>query len=138
MPGFKKYERLTGEKRIDGLFNGGSSFSSYPFRIVWFKAIREDEGSPVKILFSIPKRLFGKAHDRNLIRRRIREAYRLHKEPLFKLLADEKNVQLLMAVVFTGKELLPYSQVEPRMIKMIEAMIQHYKTGMNKDTLKHG
>lgn len=126
MAGFKKYERLTGEKRIDALFTGGSSFSSYPFRVVWSKAKRESEGSPVKILFSIPKKRFGKAHDRNLMRRRIREAYRLHKEVLYSLLAEENEVLLVMAVVFTGKELLPYSQVEPRMLQMIEAMILQY------------
>ncbi|MFN8206821.1 MAG: ribonuclease P protein component [Bacteroidales bacterium] len=127
MPGFKKYERLTGEKRIDALFAGGASFSSFPFRVVWSVAKREDEGSPVKILFSIPKRIFGKAHDRNLMRRRIREAYRLNKEPLFQLMAIDMEKQLLMAVVFTGKELLDYGQVEPRVIKMIAAMIQQYE-----------
>jgi ribonuclease P protein component len=133
MPGFKKYERLTGEKRIDALFTGGSSFSSYPFRVVWSIVKREREESPVKILFSIPKRLFGKAHDRNLIRRRIREAYRLHKEPLYNLVTEEKDIQLVMAVIFTGKELLPYSLLEPRIIKMIEGMIRQYETGMHND-----
>jgi ribonuclease P protein component len=127
MPGFKKYERLTGEKRIDALFTGGSSFQSYPFRVVWMKIPGKEADSPVKILFTIPKRQFGKAHDRNLMRRRIREAYRLHKEPLHSFLSREQNVQVLMAVVFTGKEILPYSQVEPRMIKMIELMIRQYE-----------
>jgi ribonuclease P protein component len=127
MPGFKKYERLTGEKRIDALFASGASFSSFPFRVVWSVVKREDDESTVKILFSIPKRIFGKAHDRNLMRRRIREAYRLHKEELILLVEKDKVNQLVMAVVFTGKELLAYSQVEPRVIKMIAAMIQQYE-----------
>ncbi len=76
----KKTERLCSEKLISSLFdrknpNNQTAFG-YPLRVV-FQA-NEALANP-QVLFSVSKRSFKKAVDRNLIRRRIREAYRLNK-----------------------------------------------------------
>jgi ribonuclease P protein component len=75
MQSFGKSERLSGQKLIDTLFSDGKSYVVPPFRIVWFKY--EITGVfPVRLLISVSKKKIKKAVDRNLIKRRIREAYR--------------------------------------------------------------
>src|ERR1700761_6552929 len=76
---FTKEERLCNKKLIDTLFHNGSSFLCYPFKVSWLEA--DFAGTfPVQIVFAVPKRRFKRAVDRNLIKRHMREAYRLNKQ----------------------------------------------------------
>lgn len=125
MAGFSKEERLTGEKRIDALFAGGRQFFSYPFKVVWKLESYPGPCVPVRILFSVPKRQFRMANQRNLLRRRIREAYRLHKQELTSMIRTGN--QLEVALIFTGKEILNYSQIEEKVRKLIHEMIRQYE-----------
>src|SRR5271170_3084196 len=89
---FKKEERLCNKKLIDGLFHSGSSFLCYPFKVSWL-VVEEPRIYPAQIVFSVSKKRFKRAVDRNLIKRRMREAYRLNKQDcLYNVLnsADKK------------------------------------------------
>ncbi|MFA6947145.1 MAG: ribonuclease P protein component [Pedobacter sp.] len=113
MHSFKKEERLCNIKLIEKLFSDGSSFLVYPFRIVW---LPEDSNSklPVQILISVPKKKFKRAVDRNLIKRRIREVYRLHKsEDLYSFL-NEHSARILLAVNYIGNEIPDYGFLEKK------------------------
>ena len=74
-----KSERLYKKKDIQELFDKGSSFYLYPFRIFVQK---QSEQNIHQVLFSVSKKNFKKAVDRNRIKRRMREAYRLNKGAL--------------------------------------------------------
>ena len=89
---FKKEERLCNKKLIDKLFHNGSSFLCYPYRVSWL-AVAEVVEFPVQVLIAVPKKRYKRAIDRNLLKRRIREAYRLNKqEHLYShLLAAQKK-----------------------------------------------
>jgi ribonuclease P protein component len=107
---FKKEERLSKEKNIQELFDKGSSFYLYPFKVFFMK--NPDPTYPVhQVLISVSKKNFKKAVDRNLIKRRIREAYRLNKNQL-----GEQN-KLLIAYLYSVKEILPSAQIHERLIK---------------------
>ena len=107
---FKKKERLSKEKNIQELFGKGSSFYLYPFKVFFMK--NPDPAYPVhQVLISVSKKNFKKAVDRNLIKRRIREAYRLNKNQL-----SEQN-KLLIAYLYSVKEILPSAQIHERLIK---------------------
>lgn len=75
---FTKNERLSGTKRIDLLFKEGDSFISYPLRVLYF-AHEQSGDAKCSILISVPKKRIKRATQRNLIKRLIRESYRLNK-----------------------------------------------------------
>jgi ribonuclease P protein component len=112
---FKKEERLSKDKHIQELFEKGSSFYLFPFKVIFLK--HPDQNHPVhQILISVSKRNLRKSVDRNTVKRRIREAYRLNKN----LLSGQNK--LLIAYLYTVKEILPSSQIHQRLIKTFKRL----------------
>ena len=117
---FKKSERLTGSKSISSLFQDGTSLSSYPVRIL-FNA--EGIGpKPASLAISVPKRLFKRAVDRNLLKRRIREAYRLNK-PQFYARLQAMEIKANVVIQYQQKEILDYQTIEAGVVKALERMV---------------
>ena len=113
MYSFKKEERLCNVKLIEKLFTEGSSFLVYPFRIIWLSSETNSE-FPVQVLISVPKKKFKRAVDRNLLKRRIREIYRLHKsEDLFPFL-NERSEKIVLAINYIGNEIAEYASMEKK------------------------
>jgi ribonuclease P protein component len=115
---FKKEERLCNKRLIDELFHNGSSFLCYPFKASWLLAA-DEQLVPVQILFSVSKKRFKHAVDRNQIKRRIREAYRLNKQ---QQLYDQLNTagkKIVLSVGYIGKEIAPYELIEKKMLKLL-------------------
>ena len=106
---FKKKERLSRKKYIQELFNNGSSFFLYPFKVFYLP--HNEEGTPTQWLISVPKKLHKTAVARNLIKRRVREAYRLHKNQIN--LSSGKS--LFIAYIYVSNEILPYEEIENKL-----------------------
>jgi ribonuclease P protein component len=101
------------------LFLSGNSFLSYPLRIVWKIFGELPSESPAQAGFSVPKKLFKRAVDRNRMKRLMRESYRHHKAGLYaSLYQSEKRIALMM--IYIAKEELPLAKVEPAVVKAIE------------------
>ena len=111
---FKKSERLCSKKLIKELFNKGSSFYLSPFKVYFLDTGLID--IPHQLLFSVPKRNHKKAVDRNLLKRRMREAYRLNKSIV-------KNASpKLIAYIYTHTDVLPFSQIEKKLIGTLQRL----------------
>lgn len=115
---FPKKERLHSKKLIQELFDNGSSFYLYPFKIVWKTGTDNDTH---QVLFSVSKRGFKRAVDRNLIKRRMREAYRLNKHQTG--LSDFRP-PLLIAYIYTGKEVLNQEVITSKLKKSLDRLLK--------------
>lgn len=111
-----KNERLKSRKQIELLFNEGKKFSVTPFRVHYlFNAF---ENPPLQFGVGVSNKNFKKAVDRNKIKRRVREAYRLQKLSLQQKLKDKKY-QLRIFIIYTGKEMPEYREVFVQMNKIV-------------------
>jgi len=109
---FTKEERLCSKKIIQDLFSGNqtSQVNHYPLMAIW-KMIELPTTLPVQVLITVPKKKFKKAHDRNRIRRQIKECYRLQKNILYEVLSM-KRLQCAVVMVYIAKEKLNYTKID--------------------------
>ena len=106
-----KAERLCGKTAVVSLFEAGKSISAGCLRCKYL--VRADE-APSRIVVSVPKRNFKRAVRRNLLKRRMREAYRRQKDLLV------PSVDVLF--IYTSSEVQPYEVVYADMAKLLQAL----------------
>lgn len=114
---FKKEERLCSKKSLDLLFKKGSSFLLYPYRIT-FSFLDEPKKVPAQVVINVAKKRYKHANQRNLIKRRTREAYRLQKnDSLYSFLAAQDDT-LLLGLQYVGKQIYPFDFIEKRLAQL--------------------
>jgi ribonuclease P protein component len=109
---FPSQERLKHRKKIESLFQSGKSFSQYPLRVVYSisSATEDITLGNIQIAFSVPKKKFKSAVDRNRIKRLMREAYRLQIGTLRKI-CEENRISLQAMLIFTSTTMPDLNQV---------------------------
>ena len=110
-------ERLRSFGALRRLFKEGRSEFIYPFRYMVLS--EEAAESSVSVLFSTPKRFHKRANKRNLLRRRMREAYRLNKELLAQL---DRPRHADIAIIYSSKEVHNYKTIEHAIRRILEAI----------------
>jgi len=119
---FKKNERLCSRKAIEELYSKGQSFYSRNFKII-FLVQKEISLYPCQVVFSAPKKIFKRAVDRNLIKRRMREAYRANKPEFYKQLSD-KNIFLHLLVLYNTKEILAFDEINKNVLNALNDLVK--------------
>ena len=93
---------LKSEKQISALFKTGKSVSSFPIRVRYLPT----QGATNKAAFTVSKRLFKSAVDRNHIKRLLREAYRTQKAEL-----NSDGTNFVMLFIYVDKAPATYERV---------------------------
>ena len=117
---FPKNEKLKSRTLINMLFEKGNSEYSFPVKVFWL-ASQKDSSAEVQAGFSVPKKKFKRAVDRNLLKRRMREAYRLNKAELIDL-AKKKDLKLSLFFIFSANSILDYHQIEKSIVNQLKVI----------------
>ena len=113
-----KQDRLKKRKVIQHVFAKGLPAKGYPVLIL-FSTVEQDGPKAYRAGFSAPKRKIRRAVDRNLIKRRMRESYRLHRQ----LLPHGKDGrQIAMMCIYMTSEILSFEDIEKGMIKALRRL----------------
>jgi ribonuclease P protein component len=105
-----KKERLCGKTGISKLLANGKHGNIPGFRFCYLSGNQMEYN---RIMVSVPKKIFKRAVKRNLLKRRIRESWRLQKESL-----NATGVDILFT--YSTKEILKFEDIQAAVAKIIE------------------
>ena len=115
---FLKIERLCSKTAIDALFANGKSKTQFPIKLI-YKLAEFESPFPIRAMFVVPKKKHKRANKRNIIKRRMREAYRLNKQTLYESVG---NTKYDIMFVYLSNEESDYALIESKMVLLINQM----------------
>ena len=120
-----KQERLCSRTLIEQLFLGHSQHKKeWPVRVVYQVVKRKDEDdAQTEVLMSVSKRYFKRAVKRNLVKRQLRESYRLHKAILTDVLALHPDTKILIAFIWLSGQTYDSVKVEKAVTAALEKIV---------------
>ncbi len=117
---FGKKDKLKSTKKIKQLFKEGKSFSVFPFRVLYLNA---PDPAHLETAFSVSKKYFKNATDRNRIKRLMREAWRLQQNSMWDKL-KEINKGVAVFIIYTGNDLPEYNLVFEKITAVIKRLVK--------------
>lgn len=113
---FPKSRRLSSKKEIDSLFSEGHTFSSGPFRVFYRLCQSNNSGLPeCRIAVAVPKKHLKSAVKRNLVKRRIKESFRLLYPHKLEPTLIQTRSRLLFLCLYLPYDIKPWHVTEEKM-----------------------
>src|ERR1017187_7184944 len=118
MQTFGKEEKLKKRKVIEALFKNGKAISANPVRLIWAEAEDKSGKFPLQTGFSVSKRTFKRAVDRNKVKRLMREGFRKNKSEIYAFM-EENNLKYSIIFIYTQKKIIPFKDIEQKIISAL-------------------
>ncbi len=119
-------ERIKSRKVIQKLFNEGDSLFVHPFKLVYSIEESEDPILQLKFGVSVPASIFRKAVQRNRLKRKAREYYRVKKRKLVEQYSD-KALKINLFFIYIDK-----TGNESKMEKSIQSLLSKISVILEK------
>lgn len=115
---FPLKEHLKSKSIIEQLYANGTSVTAFPLRAVFLEQESEKQEPTAAILISVAKKRFRHAVDRNLVKRRIREAYRTSKHPFVEAL-ENNGKKMAVAILYIDTKHNSTAFIKRKMEKLL-------------------
>jgi ribonuclease P protein component len=131
---FTKEERLCSKKLLAALYHNCSSFLVYPYKVNWYFNPLDliNHSYPAQVVIGVSKKRFKHSVDRNLIKRRIKEAYRLQKQDHLYAFLNHPNQELILGITYVGKEILPSDFLTKKLKLVFSQLIKNATSQVNE------
>ncbi len=113
---------LRSKTDIDALLERGAVLFRYPIKAYYLDRETSDQVGFSRMMVSVPKRNFKRAVKRNLLKRRVREAWRLNSG-----LLGDRQVDILF--VYLGREIERYDRIEATLTGILRFLAAHPAQG---------
>ena len=136
---FPKSERLRHKTLVDGVFASGRSKFEYPLRMVYrpltgaelesaFRIGVPDRIAPLQVMFTVPKKKRRHAVDRVLMRRRMRECWRLSRRRLREAVESHPDLRTLsVALTYSADRNIDSRKIAAKTEALIEHLIRELR-----------
>ncbi|MDD4919466.1 MAG: ribonuclease P protein component [Bacteroidales bacterium] len=128
---FPKDMRLSSRKEIESLFSGARSFTSGPFRVFFRVCQALEIQAGCRIAFAVPKKHLKSAVKRNLVKRRLRESFRMNYPRLLRPALEANGTRLVFLCLYLPHEVKPFSFLETKMQALLEHFAQLSEKGFD-------
>ena len=110
---FKKEAHLKSRKTIRLLFEDGKQLKKFPLKLMFSPSLFSEDVKQ-QVAFSVPKRNFKRAVDRNHLKRLLRESYRLQQHNI-----KETKTQYALMFIYIGKEKITFEALQDKMEQLL-------------------
>lgn len=139
-----KSAKLRHRTLVNHLFSDGRSLYSYPLRLIVREFSKEElrglfcnevpEGiDNVQFMITIPKKKHRRAVNRVLLRRRIREAFRLSRHDLEASMQSDKERYISLAFVYLSDTIYDYKSISEKMCLLLSKLAVQINDSKNSD-----
>lgn len=113
-----KREIIRSKKTIELVFSKGASIEEKPIKCLFIYELGEPD---FEVGFTVPKKYFKKANQRNLLRRRMKEAFRINKRNIIQI-TNDKKIQLKLFLIYTSFQPSEYKTIEHKIIVILQRL----------------